>query len=148
MVTVKMLKPYYIKADEAHVRVILAYQYFTVSIQDQLYHFVPNEAKEIRINRNTQQVDNIEANFAFQKGKDIIHIPMTKLVSLPDFQTELKKITEPYMKSHEPINININENAAIIEGLEQQNIKRLIDIALDKRDEALFHTLVPLLVSK
>jgi len=147
MVTVKMLKPYYIKADDEYVRVILAYQYFSVFIHDQLYHFVPNEAKEIRINRRTRTVDNIEAQFAFQKGKNIIRIPMTKLVTLPDFQTELQKIIDPYIKNQESINIAVNENVnkKIIEELEQQNLRRLIDKALDDWDERRFYELTSLL---
>lgn len=143
MVTVKLLKPYYIKADDEYVRVILAYQYFSVLIHEQVYHFIPSEAKEIRINRRTQQVDNMDANFAFQKDKNIIHIPMKKLVSLPDFQVELEKIVEPYYIKHtEPKRVTYDETAIIIEELERQNVKRLIDKALDERNEALFHTLV------
>lgn len=152
MVTVKMLKPYYIKADEDYVRVILAYQYFAVLIHDNLYHFIPVEAKEIRINRITRKVDNIEANFAFQKGKDIIHIPMTKLLSLSDFVSELDKIVEPYKKiisntntKHEAESIPDNENVIIINELERLNLKRLIDKALDERDENAFRSLTQLL---
>ncbi|GGB55139.1 IDEAL domain-containing protein [Virgibacillus dakarensis] len=141
MVTVKMLKPYYIKADDEYVRVILAYQYFTVLIHDQLYHFVPVKAKEIRINRRTQEVDNIDASFAFQKGKDIIHIPMTKLVSLPDFMNELRKIIQPYY-INDISSTAKNEIAVIIDELERQNLKRLIDQALDERNEEAFHSLV------
>ncbi|MGM8213693.1 hypothetical protein ACLIBH_13025 [Virgibacillus sp. W0430] len=79
MVTVKMLKPYYIKMSNDYVRVILAYQYFSIVINNKVYQFVPIEEKEIRINRKTQEVANIEAKFAFQKGKDIIYITMKKL---------------------------------------------------------------------
>lgn len=55
MVTVKMLKPYYIKTEEEYVRVILAYQYFSVVINKKVYQFIPVEANEIRINRKTKK---------------------------------------------------------------------------------------------
>jgi len=143
MLTVKLLKPYYIKADDECIRVILASQYFSVLIHNQLYHFIPNEAKEIRINRRTHRVDNIHANFAFQKEKSIIHIPMSKLLSLPDFRTELEKIAEPYYIRHRESNfVPRNENAAIIKELERQNLQRLIDKALDERNRELFYALV------
>lgn len=58
MFTVKMLRPYYIKADEDHVRVILAYQYFSLFINEKVYQFVPTKAKEIQISRRTQKVVN------------------------------------------------------------------------------------------
>ncbi|WP_106496617.1 IDEAL domain-containing protein [Lentibacillus sp. Marseille-P4043] len=142
MVTVKMLKPYYIKADDDYVRVILAYQYFAIVIHDQLYHFVPVEAKEIRINRRTQKVDNIEDKFAFQKGKDIIHIAMTELISLPDFLIQIRKIAQPYYhKELKSKNTHKNEIAIIIDELEQNNIMRLIDKALDERNQQAFYSL-------
>lgn len=143
MVTVKMLRPYYIKADDDYIKVILAYQYFAVFVNKQVYQFVPIEAKEIRINRRTHQVDNIGARFAFQKGKDIIFLSMTELVSLPDFRIQLHAIAEPYyIKKIESKGIPINESASIISELERQNVKRLIDKALDKRDFATLQSLV------
>ncbi|WP_188454160.1 IDEAL domain-containing protein [Virgibacillus oceani] len=146
MVTVKMLKPYYIKEDENYVRIVLAYQYFAVFINNKVYQFVPVEAKEIRINRKTQKVENIEDKFAFQKGKEIIYIPMAELVSLPDFLIELHSIAEPYYVKEEQEKIEQkNETAIIIDELEQINVRRLIDKALDERDEKSFHSLVKLL---
>src|SRR5690625_1497748 len=91
-----MLKPYYIKADDNYVRVVLAYQYFSVVIDEKVYQFVPLEAKEIRMNRRTQRIENTEAKFAFQKGKEIIYINMTKLISLPDFLVQIHALTKTY----------------------------------------------------
>src|SRR5690625_6896551 len=61
MITVKMLKPYYIKSNAQHVRVVLAYQYFSVVINQDVYQFIPVEAKEIRLNRTNKKVENINA---------------------------------------------------------------------------------------
>src|SRR5690606_40154579 len=60
MVTVKMLKPYYIKLNSEYIRIILAYQYFSLLIDNKLYHFVPIEGREILINRKTRKVVNTE----------------------------------------------------------------------------------------
>ncbi len=141
-----MLKPYYIKEDDEYIRIVLAYQYFAVFINNKVYQFVPVEAKEIRINRKTQKVENIEAKFAFQKGKEIIYIPMAELVSLPDFLIQLHSIAEPYYVQEKKKTVeHDNEIAMIIDELEQRNIKRLIDKALDKWDEQSFRSLVKLL---
>ena len=43
---VKMLKPYYVKEDERFIRVVLAYQYFSLLIDEELYQFVPMEARD------------------------------------------------------------------------------------------------------
>lgn len=147
MVTVKMLKPYYIKTDANRIRVILAYQYFSILINKQVYHFVPIEAKEIIIDRKTKRILNIEAKFAFQKGKDIIYFTMAELISLPDFLLQLYFIVESYYakdQTEQKSEAN-SENNYIIQELERLNIVRMIDEALDKKDEKAFHSLVKLL---
>lgn len=138
-----MLKPYYIKADEDHVRVILAYQYFSLFINEKVYQFVPTKAKEIQISRRTQKVVNTEALFAFQKGKDVIQVAMSELISIPEFLEQLNEIAKPYYidESEEKITQKY-ESGVIIGELEYENIKRLIDKALDERDKATFEKLV------
>lgn len=142
MVTVKMLKPYYIKADNDFIRVILAYQYFAVLIDEQVYQFVPTEAKEIRINRRTQKVENMGARFAFQKGKDIVYLTMSELISLPDFLLQLDVIAQPYyINEKKQTNDQFDETALIVTELEKINLMRLIDKSLDERDSEAFHSL-------
>ncbi|MFZ3576887.1 IDEAL domain-containing protein [Virgibacillus sp. DJP39] len=149
MLTVKMLKPYYIKAEDDHVRVILAYQYFALFINEKVYQFVPTKEKEIQINRRTRKVVNTDALFAFQKGKDVIQVAMSELVSIPDFLLQLNEIAKPYYTSEsveEDDNLYKENEIAIIMGeLEYENVKRLIDHSLDKRDKKAFETLVKLL---
>jgi uncharacterized protein YpiB (UPF0302 family) len=144
VISVKMLKPYYIKADDQFVRIILAYQYFSVLINKQVFQFIPVEGKEIRINRRTRKVENVGSRFAFQKGKDIIYLTMTELISLPDFMTQLHQIAKPYYDENYEVNEEF-ENRLMFNELERQNIKRLIDKALDERDEDTFRELVRLL---
>ena len=141
---VNMLKPYYIKADNNHVRIILAYRYFSILINNQLYHYVPSEANEIKVNRETKEIVNLEAKFAFQKGKDIVYLTMTELISLPDFLIQLYFIVESYYAQTEMDKKEEGnpETIAIIEELERQNIKRFIDKALDEKDAETFHELV------
>lgn len=144
VVTVKMLKPYYIKSDAKYVRVVLAYQYFSILINEQLYHFVPVEANEIKINRNTKRIVNLDAKFAFQKGKELIHIQMKDLVALPDFLIQLYFIVESYYAKYELEDRSqySYESSLLIRHLEQLNVKRLIDKALDEKDEKAFFELI------
>ncbi|WP_047980854.1 IDEAL domain-containing protein [Ornithinibacillus contaminans] len=145
MISVRMLKPYYIKADDDYVRIILAYQYFSVLINDSVYQFIPIEGKEIRINRRTRKVENIGTRFAFQKGKDIVYMTMTELISLPDFMTQLHNIAKAYYDGMEEVSFQTENTHQIMEELEKLNIKRLIDQALDEHDEETFRELVKLL---
>ncbi|WP_085991335.1 IDEAL domain-containing protein [Oceanobacillus senegalensis] len=150
MVTVKMLKPYYIKTDSKYVRIVLAYQYFSVVIDNKDYQFIPIEANEFRINRRTQKVENIDAKFAFQHGKEVVYLTLAKLITLPDFLQQLHAIAGSYYiretketnEMEESKKDNSIESAIIIEELEKMNVKRLIDKALDDRDEAVFKELV------
>src|SRR5690625_3726126 len=145
MVTVKMLKPYYIKMSEEYVRVILAYQYFSIVIHNQVYQFVPMEEKEIRISRRTQEVVNTDATFAFQRGKDIIYVTMKKLISLPDFLIQLHSIVQPYYEQPISDDESSENSEDVIKQLERLNVKRLIDKALDEKDENAFYSLSRLL---
>lgn len=147
MVSVKMLKPYYIKTDARDVRVVLAYQYFSILINEQVYHFIPIEAKEIQINRQTKRIVNIEAKFAFQKGKDIVRISMTDLISLPDFLIQLYFIVETHYAQVRIEGTDDSDKVIqdTIEELEWLNIKRLIDKALDEKDRKTFDELSKLI---
>lgn len=134
MITVKTLKPYYIIANQNQIQVVLAYQYFSVFVNKQVYQFIPVKSNEIRINRTTKQIENRKATFAFQKGKEIIYMTMTELISLPDFLFQLHAIAAPYFqttKESESVD-------SVIAELEQRNLKCLIDQALDNRDKEAF----------
>lgn len=147
MVTVKMLKPYYIKMNSEYIRVILAYQYFSLFIDEQVYHFVPIEGQEILINRKTKRVVNTETKFAFQKGKEVLYITVKKLTTLLDFMNQLEVIIGPYYETdlaREEQLIN-EENELLFRELEKQNVKRLIDTSLDENDEVLFKELCKLI---
>ncbi|WP_106496618.1 IDEAL domain-containing protein [Lentibacillus sp. Marseille-P4043] len=147
MVTVKELKPYHIKVDKDYVHVILAYNYFAVCVDEEVYEFVPVKAKEIKVDRKTKRIKNMGDTFAFQKGKSIIQFTMADLIYLPEFLIQLHTIAGPYYIGDEnktAIDTNM-DNQAIMDELEQQNIKRLIDKALDENDEDAFYSLVKLL---
>lgn len=137
MLSVKMLKPYYVKEEKTRIRVVLAYQYFSLSMDDELYYFVPMEAREIRINRETQQIENKDVVFVFQKGKQYHRISLAELMMVKDFKEHLASILNPYivMSSEDIEQHNINQ---VILELERSNILRLIDRALDEKNEENF----------
>lgn len=151
MVSIKTLKPYYIKMNSEYICVILAYQYFSLLVNQKVYHFVPIEGQEILVNRKTKQVVNTETKFAFQKDNDIIYITMKKLTSLDDFLGKLEEILNPYFEEKDDMiavekQYKISEDTSeLIRHLENENIKRLIDKALDNQNVEEFEQLVSLL---
>lgn len=149
MVTLKMLKPYYIKTEKNFVRIILAYQYFSVIIKNKVYQFIPVESNEIRVNRRTEKIENIDAVFAFQNAKDIVNIPMVKLITLPEFLEQIHAIAKPYyFSTQNEMDVKEDEDiTSIMKEFERQNVLRLIDRALDERNEAEFKRLTDILSS-
>src|SRR5690625_2954669 len=142
MVSIKLLKPYFIKMNSEYIRIILAYQYFSLLINKKVYHFVPIEGQEILINRKTKKVINTETKFAFQKGKDIIYITIKKLTTLEDFMAQIEQIIKPYYNNEVVEEQDNKELCTLIKELEVQNFKRLIDKALDNNDQDTFNQLV------
>ncbi|WP_407271070.1 IDEAL domain-containing protein [Radiobacillus sp. PE A8.2] len=137
MLSVKMFKPYYIKEETDHIRVVLAYQYFSLSLDDQVYQFVPLEAREIRINRKTQEVENQGDVFVFQKGKEYSRVTLSELLKLKDFKTRLSSIIHPYING-DKTPIEKDEINEVVEQLEKENLKRLIDQTLEDRNYQAF----------
>src|SRR5699024_11149063 len=102
----------------------------------------------------TKKVVNTETKFAFQKGKDVIYITMKKLTSLVDFMDQLEEIIEPYYEEEEnnerklvvQLKETLNEmTKLIVNEIEEENVKRLIERAHDERDKNAFYNLSKLL---
>lgn len=142
MITLKILKPYHIKVDEQYIRLELEHQFFSIYVDGEEYQFIPNEAKEIRVDKHNKKIDNIDAIFSFKKGEKVINLSMAKLIYQPDFLNQVYAITRPYYKDVIETSINKTELDLIIDELEKENRERLIDKALDEKDEKLFFELV------
>lgn len=144
MVTVKVLKPYCIKTDAENIYILLDEDNFTISINDVVCQYIPIKSKEIIINRYTKKIENLDAIFAFKQEELIFHLSMSELINIPDFLIKLYFITRPHMeyKQTEVLHEDID---VIIDELERQNIKRLIDKALDERNEEAFYDLIAML---
>lgn len=140
MVTVKMLKPYYVKTEEKYIRIILAYQYFSIIMNKKVYQFIPVKSTEVRINRKTKKIENIDDVFAFQKGKEVLTISMSQLVSIPGFLEMLHRIAESYYLPEDTETVSDHQRALdqLITELEYENVRRLIDKAIDNGDKEAF----------
>jgi|SRR5699024_740779 len=125
------------------IRIILAYQYFAISIDNKVYHFIPIEGHEILINRKTKRVVNTDTKFAFQHGNKVIYLTIKKLTTLDDFMHLIEGIIQPYEGEKQEVVPTIKQTTnSLINKLEKDNILRMIDISLDKQDEKQFIQLV------
>lgn len=146
MIQVQYMKPFYTKVTGKNLRLVFAYQYFSIVKDEELYHFVPVEGKEMVVNLNNMQIENLSDIFVFQRGNRYIRLPLYQLLLISNVHEHLSPILEKASPEGESVNLVPNEENTeieeIIQSLEEQNLDRLIDEALANRDEQLFYTLL------
>lgn len=143
MLHVKLMKPFYTKKEDHLVKFVFAYQYFSIMKDDELFHFIPVEGKEIVVNLNTHQVENLSEVFVFQKGSRFIRLPLYQLLLVSDIHMHLQQIMQEEKSATIEVREEVKSEAQeAIEFLEQENFERMIDFALAARDEIMFHDLL------
>lgn len=143
MLHVKMMKPFYTKKEDHLVKFVFAYQYLSIMKDDELFHFIPVEGKEIVVNTKTFQVENLSEVFVFQKGNRFIRLPLYQLLLVSDIHMHLQSILQGEKTGITEIPEQAKSEAMeAIEFLEHENFNRMIDYALESRDEVMFHELL------
>ncbi|MEO4054095.1 transcriptional regulator [Solibacillus sp. CAU 1738] len=146
MIHVQYLKPFYTKLSGTTIRLVFAYQYFSITKDDETFHFIPIEGKEMVVNLNTMQVENLSEVFVFQRGNRFIRLPLYQLLLVSNVHEHLMPILENATQQAQPVEDVAHEidseTAELIFLMEEQNLARLIDEALADRNEALFHDLM------
>ena len=141
MLLVQLMKPFYTEFEGNSIKMVFAYQYFSIRKDDELFHFIPVEGKEIILNAQTLQVENLSEVFVFQKGNRFIRLPLYQLLLVSDIHTHLQTILEETNQVNSGEVKRIEGVEEVIELLQQQNLERMIDFALVTRDESLFNKL-------
>ena len=146
MITVQFMKPFYTKVSGTKLRLVFAYQYFSIMKDEEIYHFIPIEGKEMIVNLNTMQVENLSEVFVFQRGNRFIRLPLYQLLLVSNVHEHLMPILESSAVNVQPVKVEMNEIdegiLSLIQSLEEENLSRLIDDALADRNEALFYDLM------
>lgn len=145
MMQVQYMKPFYTKITGDKLRLVFAYQYFSILKENEIFHFIPIEGKEMIINLNTQQIENISEVFVFQKGNRFIRLPLYQLLLITNVHDHLAPILESATpKPQLPLvsSVTVGEVDQLITELEQKNIDYLIDQALLDHNKDLFFELL------
>lgn len=148
MITVQFMKPFYTKIAGTKLRLVFAYQYLSIMKDDEVYHFIPIEGKEITVDLKTMQVENLSEVFVFQRGNRFIRLPLYQLLLVSNVHEHLMPIIEssnvaiPQAISEEVEEVKDTEVLELIHALEEDNLSRLIDAALAERNEELFYALI------
>jgi hypothetical protein len=142
MLHVKMMKPFYTKREGNLIKFVFAYQYFSILKDDEVFHFIPVEGKEIVVNLDTFQVENLSEVFVFQKGNRFIRLPLYQLLLVSDIHMHLQTILkEEKMEMLDVQDQSREEAVQAIEFLEKENFNRMVDYALEQNDEEMFNSL-------
>lgn len=143
MLHVKLMKPFYSKQEGQIRKLVFAYQYFSIMKDEELFHFIPLEGKEIVVNMETYKVENLSEVFVFQKGNRFIRLPLYQLLLVSDIHVHLQSILQHgHMEDSEIMSDVQLEAKEAIKLLEEENRERMIDYALLERDEDLFKKLL------
>jgi len=145
MMQVQYMKPFYTKITGDKLRLVFAYQYFSILKENEIFHFIPIEGKEMIINLNTQQIENLSEVFVFQKGNRFIRLPLYQLLLITNVHEHLAPILENATpKPQLPLvsSVTVGEVDQLVTELEQKNFDYLIDQALLDNDKVLFFDLL------
>ena len=144
MLSVQRMTPFFVKHEDFRLRLVFAYQYFSIIKGEEVFHFIPTEGKEIIINMKSLQVENLGEVFVFQKENRFIRLPLYQLLLISDLHTHLNTILEGSV----PMEVHVAlpeavllEAKEIISELETFNRIRMIDYALETDNLLLFNQL-------
>lgn len=144
MLKIRRIEPFYTKRDGDRLKLVFAYQYFSILKDDELFHFIPVEGKEIIIDLKTLQIENLSDVFVFQKSSRFIRLPLYQLLLVSNIHDHLQMILndlELEKETNSAFATISDETKTLMYELEEQNRLRMIDVALDTRNRDLFDEL-------
>ncbi|MFC4410639.1 hypothetical protein ACFOZY_09465 [Chungangia koreensis] len=139
MLEVEMMKPFYITQEDHSMKLIFDYEYFSIRKGEEVFEFIPAEGKEIVINVNTYQVENLGDIFVFQNGNRFIRLPLYQLLLISDIHNHLQTIMQQIEVDWKDPDVTWTKEAEnLIVQLEKENFERLLDRSLIEGDRTLF----------
>lgn len=146
MMQVQYMKPFYTKITGDKLRLVFAYQYFSILKENEIFHFIPIEGKEMIINLKTQQIENLSEVFVFQKGNRFIRLPLYQLLLITNVHEHLAPILDSVAPQPQiqpaTTTVSVGEIDQLLAELEEKNFDYLIDKALAENNKALFFDLL------
>jgi len=139
MLSVQRMTPFFTSQEDFRLRLVFAYQYFSILKGGEVYQFVPSEGKEIVVNVKSLQVENLGEVFVFQRGSRFIRLPLYQLLLISDLHLHLSSILEGTLNLQLEIpEVVIQEAEELMKEIESENRSRMIDYALETNNRTLF----------
>ena len=137
MIDIKFMQPFYTKSTEKNIRLVFAYKYLSFVKGEELYQFIPIEGKEIVINLETGQPENLSEVFVFQCGNRFIRLPLYHFFLVSNAMEFVKPYIGNEMKITEVYKADVDSDVEEQE-VEEIILRSLIDRALDVGDKSAF----------
>ena len=142
MLSVQRMTPFFTSQEDFRLRLVFAYQYFSIVKGGEVYQFVPTEGKEIVINTKSLQVENLGEVFVFQRGSRFIRLPLYQLLLISDLHLHLTTMLEGTFNLEMKVSdVVTEESEKIVSQLESAYQARTIDYALETNNRTLFNEL-------
>lgn len=139
MLSVQRMTPFFTSQEDFRLRLVFAYQYFSIIKGGEVYQFVPSEGKEIVVNVKSLQVENLGEVFVFQRGSRFIRLPLYQLLLISDLHLHLSSILEGTLNLKLELSEEVlREAAELLKEIESDNRLRMIDYALETNNRSLF----------
>ena len=139
MLSVQRMTPFFTSQEDFRLRLVFAYQYFSILKGGEVYQFVPSEGKEIVVNIKSLQVENLGEVFVFQRGSRFIRLPLYQLLLISDLHLHLSSILEGTLNLQLEVPEEVVQEAEkLMEQIESDNRLRMIDYALETNNRPLF----------
>ncbi|MCG7343937.1 transcriptional regulator [Sporosarcina sp. ACRSL] len=139
MLSVQRMTPFFTSQEDFRLRLVFAYQYFSIIKGGEVYQFVPSEGKEIVVNVKSLQVENLGEVFVFQRGSRYIRLPLYQLLLISDLHLHLSSILEGTLNLQLEIPEDVIQEAEeLMKEIEADNRERMIDYALETNNRTLF----------
>lgn len=143
MLVIQRIKPFFTTREDFSLRLVFAYQYFSIKRNEEVFQFIPAEGKEIVVNMKSMQIENMGEVFVFQKGNRFIRLPLYQLLLVSDLHSHLSTILEGIAEFQ---SVSQEESMSVadglIAGLESANWERMVDYALETDNRLMFDELM------
>lgn len=157
MIKVNSFKHFYTKVNGNKLIIVFASDYISIFKDDDIYNFIEIEGKEIIVNIDNSEVENLSEIFVFQCKNKFIRLPLYQLLLVSNIHEYLLPIYD-YVKNtnenkDESVDLSLDELFSedilnILFELEKMNLKLEIDNSLKEKDINKFYELTDLLNKK
>lgn len=133
---VQYMKPFYTKVTGNKLRLVFAYQYFSIFDDNDIFFFIPIEGKEIIINLDTHAVENYNEVFVFQRNNRFKRIHIHQLFYMEGFQEQIDEIISNNIAKVVDVVPDevVNEANELLKEIVEFNKANMIDRLLESKD--------------